>query len=182
MVRHGPEQLPRLAGSAHNDALPVLVQKRFWHCGDPLEVFEIRRCDDLIEIFQAHPVPRQQDNVLGKAVGLAAQRPQFFHLGVDLLQSSHALSPQHSEEGDQHIAHRRAVIAGPVVVEGGQIQLLRHNVQLILVQLRQQVLGQNQRVNIGGLKRKTRFFAALPDKADVKFRVVGRQRASVHEF
>ena len=48
---------------------------------------------------------------------------------------------EHFPERDQHIAHRGGIVAGPVVVEGGQVQMLRHNVQLVFAQARQQVLG-----------------------------------------
>ena len=59
--------------------------------------------------------------------------------------------------------------------------MLRHNVQLIFGQLRQQVLGQNEGVHIGGVKLETRLAAACPDKADIELRVVGRQGTACHE-
>ena len=70
----------------------------------------------------------------------------------------------------------------PVVVEGGQVQMLRHDVQLVLPQARQQVLGQNQGVDIGGMEIQARLGAALADEADVKLRVVGRQGPPVYKF
>ena len=89
---------------------------------------------------------------------------------------------EHFPEGNQHVAHRGGIVAGPVVVEGGQIQMLRHNIQFVFGQLRQQVLGQNQGVHIGGVKFQTHLFAACPDKPDVEFRVVGGQGPTVDEF
>ena len=182
MVRHGPEQFAGLAGRAHDNALPVLVQQALGDGGHPLEVFQVGGGDHLIEIFQAHLVPGQQDDVLGETVGLAAQRPQLLHLLVHRLESVDAPLVEHFPERDQHIAHRGGVIAGSVVVEGGQVQVLRHDVQLVLSQVRQQVLSQDQRVHIGGVEVQAHLFAARPDEADIELRVVGRQRPAVDEF
>ncbi len=57
-----------------------------------------------------------------------------------------------SKKTDKHIAHHARIIRGTVVVEGRQVQMLRHYIQLKFIQLRQQVLGQNQGVHIGGRK------------------------------
>ena len=65
---------------------------------------------------------------------------------------------------------------------GGQIQPLRHDIQLVLVQVRQQVLGQDQGVHVGGVELQPHLAAARPDEADVKFRVVGRQGPPVHKL
>ena len=48
---------------------------------------------------------------------------------------------EHFPERDQHVAHRGGVVTGPVVIEGGQVQMVRHNVQLVLAETWQQVLG-----------------------------------------
>ena len=82
--------------------------------------------------------------MLGEAVGLAAQRAQLFHLFVDGLKCMDSPLMEHFPEWDQHISHGGRVVAGPVMVEGWQIQMLRHDVQLVLAETRQQVLRQNQ--------------------------------------
>ena len=120
--------------------------------------------------------------MLWEAVGLPAQGPQLLHLAVDRLEGVDPLFVEHPPEGNQHIAHRGRVVAGPVVVEGGQVQVLRHDIQLIFPQTRQQVLGQDQGVDIGRLEVQARLLAALADEADVEFRVVGRQGPTVYEF
>ena len=151
--------------------------------GHPLEVFQVGSGDQLIQVLEAQLVLGQNNDVLGEAAGLAALRPQLQHLPVDLLQAVDAQFPFHFlKEGNQHIGHHGSIVRGPVVVEGGQIQMLRHNIQLILVQLRQQVLGQNQGVHIGGIEGKAHLPAPGPDEADVKFGVVGRQRAIPHKL
>ena len=59
--------------------------------------------------------------------------------------------------------------------------MLRHNVQLVFAQLRQQVLGQDQRVHVGGLKGQSHLPAAGTNEADVKLRIVGGQGPAVHK-
>ena len=121
--------------------------------------------------------------MFGKAVGLAALRPQLQHFIVDLLNAVNVHFPPHFfKEGDQHIGHHPGIVGGPVVVEGRQIQILRHDIQLILMQLRQQILGQDQRVDIRRLKVKPHLFAPGADEADIEGGVVGRQRPAVHKF
>ena len=157
-------------------------QLGFGDDGHPLEVLQVGGGDQLVQVLEAHFVLGQQDDVLGEAAGLAAPGPQLQHLGVDLLQAADAQLLFHLlEKRDQHIGHHGRVVGGPVVVEGGQVQILGHNVQLELVQLRQEILGQDQGVHIGGVEGDALPAAAGPDEADVKFGVVGRQGAAAHK-
>ena len=174
MVRHCPEQLSRLAGRAHQHPLPVLTQQALGDSGHPPEVFQVRGGYHLIEVFQSYLVLGNEDYVLGLALGLSREGPKLFHLSVHRLQGINPPVMEHLPEGDQHVAHRGGVVTGPVVVEGGQIQALRHDVQLVLAQIRQQVLGQNQGIHIGGCKFQSHLTAARPDEAYVKLRIVGR--------
>ena len=118
--------------------------------------------------------------MLGLAAGLAPGT-QPGHSRIDLLEGMYTPVPQHLEERYQHIAHRSRVVIGPVVVEGRQVQVLRHDVQLVLAQLRQQVLGQNQRVDGGAVEGAAHAAAPLGDEAHVELRIVGGQRAVSHE-
>ena len=86
VIHHRLEQLTRLAGGADDQALPMGHQLAFGDGGHPLEIFQVGSGDQLIEIFQAHLVPGQNNDVFGKTVGLAAQRPQLFHLLIDGLE------------------------------------------------------------------------------------------------
>ena len=69
-----------------------------------------------------------------------------------------------------------------MVVEGGQVKVLRHDVQLVFVQLRQQVLRQYQAVDVRRLEFQPHLPAPGADKADVELRVVRRQHPPVHEL
>ena len=128
MVHHRLEQLAGFTGGADNQPLPMGHQLTFGNGRHPLEVFQVGCRNQLVEIFQSHLVPGQNDDVLGEAVGLAAQGAQLLHFRVHGLQSVDPPLMEHFPEGDQHIAHRGGIVAGPVVVEGGQVQMLRHNV------------------------------------------------------
>ena len=139
-------------------------------------MLQVGQGDQLVQVAQAGLVFCQYDQVLGPALDLSAPLPpQLGHIGVDFRQVAqpHALHP--SEEVGQHIGHRGRVVAGPVVVEGGQMQMLRHHVQLVPVQLGQKVLGQNQAVNGGIFKGNPILLAPGGDKAHVKIGVVGGQ-------
>ena len=142
-------RLPEVVGdkefavySGNDDqTLPMGHQFAFGDGGHPLEIFQVGSGDQLVEIFQPHLVPGQNDDVLGETVGLAAQRPQLFHLLIDGLEGVDPPLMEHFPERDQHVAHRGGIVAGPVVIEGGQVQMVRHNVQLVLAETWQQVLG-----------------------------------------
>ena len=180
MVGHGAKQLARLAGRADDQPLPVCHQLRLGDDGYAAEVLQVGGGDKLVQVLEAQLVLSQNDDVLGMTAALAAHGPQLQHLAVDLLQPVDAHLPLHAvKERNEHIAHHGRIIGSPVVVEGGQLQMLRHNVQLMLIQLRQQVLGQNETVDIGRVELQAGLAAAGPDKADVEFRVVRRQRAAM---
>ncbi len=182
MVGHGAEQLPCLAGRADDQPLAVGYQLRFGDGGHAAEVFQVGRGDELVQVFQAQLVLGQDDDVLGVAAGLAATGPQLQHLAIDLLEAVDVHLPLHAlKERDEHIAHHGRVVGGAVVVEGGEVQMLRHDVQLVLVQLRQQVLRQDQAVDVRGVEVQAGLAAAGADEADVELRVMGRQGAAMDE-
>ncbi len=181
-VRQCLKQFSRLAGRADDQTLPMGHQLSFGDDRPLVEIFQVGQGDQLEQVLQPQLVFRQQDDVLGSAVDLAAAGPQLQHLAVDLLEPGDAQFLLHLfEKGNQHVAYHGRIVAGPVVVESRQIQILGHNVQLELVELRQKILGQDQRIHISGRKNKSRRGAAPADEADVKLRVVGRQRPSVDE-
>ena len=137
VIRHRPEQLARLAGRADDKPLPVSRQLRLGDGGHPVEVLQVGGGDELVQVLQAQLVLRQNDDVLGETVGLGASGPQLRHFVVDLLDAVDVqLVPHLLEERHQHIGHHARVVAGAVVVEGGQVEIVRHDVQLVLVQLR----------------------------------------------
>ena len=141
-VGQRPEQLPRLTGGAQDEPLPAGVDERLGHDGVALEVLQVGQGDQLVQVAQAGLVLGQHDQVLGLALGLSLS-PEGCHVGVDFRQVMVTCRLQLFEKARQHIGHRGRVVAGPVVVEGGQTKVLRHNIQLVFAQLGQQVLSQN---------------------------------------
>ena len=146
VVQHGPEQLSRRTGTTHNQPLPVGVDEAFGYDGIAGKVLQVGQGDQLVEIAQTSLVFRQQNHVTRPLAALD-RRAQLKHRTVDLADALHLQVRQHPPKGHQHIPHHRGVITGPVVVEGRQTQVLRHNVQLVLAQAGQQILGQNQGIN-----------------------------------
>ena len=136
--------------------------------------------DELVQVPQARLVFGQDNEVLGHPLGLA-QGAGPGQGGVYLLEGVHPPVPEHLDEGHQHISHHGRVVRGPVVVEVRQVQVAADDVQLVLAQLRQQVLGQGEGIQKGGGKGNAVPLTPGPDKADVKLRVVGGQRAAVHK-
>ena len=128
VIHHSLEQLAGFAGGADDQALPMGHQLTFWDGRHPLEIFQVGGGNQLVEVFQPYLVPGQNDDVLGETVGLAAQGPQLFHFPIHRLQGVNSPLMEHPPEGDQHVAHRGGIVAGPVVIEGGQVQMVRHNV------------------------------------------------------
>ena len=98
--------------------------------------------------------------MLWVTVGLAAQGAELFHLLVHRLEGVDAPFVEHLPEGDAHIAHGSGIVTGPVVVKRRQVQMLRHDVQLVLAKVRQQVLGQDKGIHIGRVKVQAHLFEA----------------------
>ena len=72
-LHHGPEQLAGLAGAAHQQALPVLVQQALGGAGIAVEVVEMSLGDEAVQVFQARVVLHQQNHVVGpQLLGVAA--------------------------------------------------------------------------------------------------------------
>ena len=182
MISDGTEQLARFAGRADNETLAVLHQFRLGDGGHAVEILQIGHGDQLIEVLQAQLILRQKDNMLRETVGAVSLGAQCQHHIVDLLQAVDVMLLAHLlEERDQHIAHRGGIVGCAVVVKDRQIEMLRHNVQLMLLQLRQQVLAQDQRVDAGGFEGQPHLAAACADKAQVEGGIVCRQGAAIHK-
>ena len=71
---------------------------------------------------------------------------------VNLCRPLHPLPTEHGRHCRQNTPTGLRVIVGPVVLEWGQAQGAGHCVQLVVGQLRAQVLGQNQGIKIQRIK------------------------------
>ena len=89
---------------------------------------------------------------------------------------------QHLPKRDQHIGNDACIVACPVMIEGRQIQMLRHDVQLVLTKAGQEVLCHDQGIHIGWVKLQSHLLAAGADKTNIKLRVMGRKGPSVYKL
>ena len=176
VVDDGAEQLARLAGGADDQALAVRDQLAFGDGRHALEVLEVRCRDELIEIFEADLVFGDEDDVLRVAAALRPHRAQLCHLAVDLLKARDAARFEYGKELHEHLRHGHRVVRGAVVVELRELQVVGHDIELVLGKLRQEVLREDERVEIRRLKGDAALFAARADEADVELRVVRGER------
>ena len=94
---HRLEQLPRLAGGADNEPLPVFINEGFGHDGKTVKVLQMGLRHQLVQISQPGLVFCQHDQVergppSSAAPLLPGERP------VDLSRPLHPLRPQHGEQ------------------------------------------------------------------------------------
>ena len=107
---------------------------------------------------------------------------KILHDGIDLLDALHALLPQHLEEALEHISHGSAVVRSPVMVEIRETQSVSHDIQFVFAQLRHQILGHDECIQIGWMELQTQALTAHSQKGHIKIRVVGSQRPSCTEL
>ena len=142
-------------------------------------MLQVGQGDELVKVAQTGLVFRQQDDV-SRLLPALHRRTELEHFAVDLVNALHPQVPQHPPEGHEHIAHHGGIIAGAVVVEGGQFQVLRHDVQFVFSQIRQQILRQDQGVNGGIGERSPHPGAPFRQKAHVELGVVSGQGTISH--
>ncbi len=120
--------------------------------------------------------------MLREAAALCAERAELRHFIVDLLEVRDAALLEHNKELCQHLRHRHRIVRRAVVVELRQLQVVRHDIELVLAKLRQKVLRKDERVEIRRLEGNTAFFAARADEADIELRVVRGERAAARKI
>ena len=136
----------------------------------------------MVEISQAHLVLGQNNDVPGVTVHDPALGPQIFHLLIDLLQVVNAQLFLHfTHKGIHDEAACDGIVRRPVVLEVWQAQGIGHNVQLEFIQLRQHILGQNQRICCRISVWQSLAAALRPDEAGVEVGVVGNQDPVSHK-
>ena len=131
--------------------------------------------DDLVQIFQAHLVLDQNDEVvvfLLQHLAVAAQA------GVDAADGCDLLFFQVLQHHAENSAQRPGVLAGAVGLVGGQFQMLVDGALFVVVQAGVHGLRHGQGVDIGRFKRDAAPFGRDAEEADVeRVGVVGHQNA-----
>ena len=182
LVRHdGLKQLARLAGRADDQPLAPSEQLGLRDDGIALEVFQVAVGDQPVEVSQANGIFGKEDDVPRAAVQNLRARAKLGHDGIDLRERMHALFLQHLPEAHHHVSAGDGVVGRAVVVEFRQAQGVRHDIELVLAQLRQHVLRQDERVDVRRLEREAQPLRSGGNKADVKIGVVRTQRPSRHK-
>ena len=163
-------ELAHAAGRADEDALAVLQEQAFGHGGHAVEVFEVGLADHLVQVFQARAVLDQQDHVVRlRHVGA----PQRVVDGLDVVHGARALLAEHRQEFPHHARHDQRVVGGAVVVEGGQAEVVRDDVELEALELRAQGLAERERVEEDGAEADAAALRGGGHEAHVEVGVVG---------
>ncbi len=171
LIGHRLVELTSLTGRAQNQSLPIFLDLAFQHERVAAEVLQMGVRDQAVEIAQALLVFGQHNEMVGSGRPLALGHPFHEHRGhgrIDGGQGGDALLLQHLEHGDEHLPHHLGVIAGPVVLEGRQVQSVGHRIQLVIAKAGQQAMAQGHRVQIGIGKLLIQPAAGLGDKTGVK--------------
>ena len=130
-IHDGPVQLAGFAGGSEQQAVPVFVQKAPGHPGLFEKVVHMGFADDLVQIFQAHLVLDQNDEVvilLFQHLAVAAKA------GVDLTDLCYLLFFQVVQHDPEDAAQRGRILTGTVGLVGRQLQMLVDGALLVVVQ------------------------------------------------
>ena len=98
------------------------------------------------------------------------------HKVVEVADRLCALGREHGQELVHDARHDHRIVARAVVVEVRQAQAVRDLVELVVLEIRQQVLREHQRVEIHRLKRDARPAAGRAHEAGIKVGIVRDDR------
>ena len=164
-IHDGPVQLAGFAGGSEQQAVPVFVQKAPGHPGLFEKVVHMGFADDLVQIFQAHLVLDQNDEVvilLFQHLAVAAKA------GVDLTDLCYLLFFQILQHDTKDTAQRGRVLTGAVGLVGRQLQMLVDGALLVIVQAGVHGLRHGQGVDIGRLQPDAAALGGGAQKTHIK--------------
>ncbi len=167
---HVLEQLSHDTGAADDQSLPPLLKQRLRDPGRFPEIGKMALRNQAIQIDAAHIILCQQnDMVAGQLHDIRRMIKLQF---VDLRKLRHPPGLQHVDFLDVDLRGAARVIHRPVMVFQGNLQILRHRVQLEAVEMRQQQAGQAHCIHNSGIKGKSQLPGLGANEAGVEFRVV----------
>ena len=176
-AQHRLEHLARLAGRADDETLAVFHKQALGDGGVALEILQIRPGNDLVEVFQAGLVFHQNGDVVRAALLLQAAAHEIVEVADRLC----ALRREHGQELVHDARHDHCIVARAVVVEVRQAQAVRDLVELVVLEIRQQVLREHQRVEIHRFERDARPAAGRAHEAGIKVGIVRDDRPSARK-
>jgi len=103
------------------------------------------------------------------------------HERVEIVERLHALRRKHGQELIHDARDNHRVITGAVMVEVRQAQPIRDLVKLVMLEIRQQILREHERVEIHRLERDARPAAGRAHEAGIKVGIVRDDRPPAHE-
>ena len=158
-VHDGAVQLARFTGAGEQQAVPVLVQQAAGHTGLFEEVVDVCFTDDLVQVFQAHLVFDQNDEVI---VFLFQHLAVAAKAGVDLADLRHLFFRKVVQHHAEDASQCSGVLAGAVRFVGRQFQMLIDGSLFIVVQTRVHGLCHGQSVDIGRFQLDAAALGSCP--------------------
>ncbi len=158
-VHDGAVQLARFTGAGEQQAVPVLVQQAAGHTGLFEEVVDVCFTDDLVQVFQAHLVFDQNDEVI---VFLFQHLAVAAKTSVDLADLRHLFFRKVVQHHAEDASQCSGVLAGAVRLIGGQLQMFVDGALFIVVQTRVHGLCHGQSVDIGRFQLDAAALGSCP--------------------
>ena len=131
-VQHGMEQFARLAGTADDQALAVLLNQPARHMRTAAEVLQMSDRNKPVQVDQAFLRLDQQDNMIALANCAALD-------AVQVAQCTQFLFLRHLEHLRKALCRRGRVMHGAVRVLEADAQLLAHALELVALHFREQL-------------------------------------------
>ncbi len=175
-LHDGAVKFTCFTGGGQDEAVAVLVQQAAGHTGLFEEVVDMGLADDLVQIFQAHLVLDQNDEVV---VFLLQHLTVAAQAGVDVADSRDLLFFQILQHHAENAAQRPSILAGAVGLVGRQFQMLVDGALLVVVQGRGTWPAPWSGCRYRSVQTRCRSVGRDAEEADVKrVGVVGHQNAS----
>ena len=177
-VHHSPEQFTCLAGAAQDQALPVLLDHVPGHMRHTLEIVQVADGYQPVQVHQAGPVLRQQDNVPAFSDGTAGQCGVQVFFAYDV----RMFLPGFLKHALQAVGCCRCVMHRPVGVLQADTQVFAQRGQAEGFQVRIQFPGIAQRIHHRHVQAPAQSFQFRLQQACVKVRVVCRNGQVADKF
>ena len=158
------EHLARLTRRAENQSLTVTDEFAARHNGALVVIFQKALGNQLIQVAQSRLVLHQNDKVIARQVFqlvLAVGRRRQHRIDIRSRNRVHLL-PEPFQQLDVNAAEHGGILARAVVLKRADLQLLRQNVQLELVHVRQHQAAHLEGINACKLPLDAQSLAGRP--------------------
>ena len=174
--QHRAEKLPGLAGAAHDEPLPVLLDEAPGHVGAAAEIVQVTNGYQAVEVLHALLGFHQQDDMEALPDGPTLESFVEAAQGVD------APLPGLLVHFGQAQGGGGGVVDGPVGVFQAHAQVLAHAAQLVALHVGVELAGKGEGVQHRRLPLQPQPPQLRPQQGSVIVGVVGRDGAIPDEF